>query len=977
MMGLTFFPVRAAADAMDASVSAAIALARALFVVKFTYFNPVLGSDKELPPHQLLLGARGTPDVVGGVSDASGISGIGSDPRFSTMANARWTLTMVPYPAASPTDADAWKAEYLLKREFWIDLDKNEWVRPSTLGAIERRRLLRIPAWNSAKKAKSGGFSEVPTDAHHFADGGFFRDGGEMTQYGNKNAPWKIQLDYQWYRSYVAHEYYDWLQKKECVIPPGLIVEARDKHGTRVGAGTSLDLGGPVYILHERTTTASKDVHYAFAAPTNALIDLRKAAPAAGAATTTDDRIQLPATLSVDPKDRRSRYLLPPAWHSLGHEAQNGTAARQTYKALQSSPPDTTKAAPLFFHLDDTILVHGTTRKRVARDARVTLFDHFTRIRQPDTDHPLLWRKKLATPLIRAEEGIFTDGSGLEAFTLVICHVGAFHIVREQRVAGTPGTDPLIGARAANDDDVKVSFRSGCPALENEGTFELHLVPDAINGTDFYDGPTDVEMSHLFVYVPVTIAKAARVTDADVAKVEGALSKAAERWDQQHPAYPSGGTKKNYAIVPKAGVSAGTRIVKLRHFMAPIPGGRAALTIHATRGTDRAFVSGNEMTLFVDAATIETGDSGTDADGTSAAYFAQAHEFGHVFGLPDEYVEVLNGAHAGFAVDPSWDEPLVPRFHQAHDGYPFLSDANAMMRSNKLPRLRFGWHYVRFVNDSVGPTSLAAGAPYVLRYPTASSIGDISHFLPDVTGHADNHPWQIVAPPTRLSGSPATAYADLVLYRCGDDEGTVAQMFGSLAAAQRVNGILLVRTNYWFAFSPNGTLDFTDNPTRYSLMTKFYQSVHFASGATPLSFVLAGGSSLQLPRIAVMFQPRFTFGPRAADDTVFGAPRPTQAQADVVVHVVKAGATPVASNLASVSGARPDVQIGETDLGPCLARFALGVTPVLPGAAPGAASAVNNAAITVADMQSSGIAATIALMLGDPGGSARTFGPLP
>ncbi len=152
-----------------------------------------------------------------------------------------------------------------------------------------------------------------------------------------------MPVDYQWYRSYVAHKYYDWTQKKECVVPPGLVVEARDATGARVGAGTSLDLGGPVYVLHERTKAKSKDVHYAFATPSNTLVDLTVATPAAGSKTTSDTRIVTQAALSADPKVRRSRYLLPEAWHSLGHEAQNGTAARQTYKAIQTAPPDLTK----------------------------------------------------------------------------------------------------------------------------------------------------------------------------------------------------------------------------------------------------------------------------------------------------------------------------------------------------------------------------------------------------------------------------------------------------------------------------------------------------------------------------------------------------------------------------------------------------------------------------------------------------------
>ncbi len=298
-----------------------------------------------------------------------------------------------------------------------------------------------------------------------------------------------------------------------------------------------------------------------------------------------------------------------------------------------------------------------------------------------------------------------------------------------------------------------------------------------------------------------------------------------------------------------------------------------------------------------------------------------------------------------------------------------------MMSDNESPRLRYPWHYVKFVNDHATGTSLAGSAPFVARY---HSFKDLVYELPE---HPADSPWKLDVPVKKLSGSPLKARADLILYRCSDDEGTVAQMFSNatLHTPQRFNGILLVRTRYWFAFARNGAATFANDQARYVAMHNFF--LHTFFDATPKPFIFAlSGAGLRLPRIAVVLQPHFTFAPLAHNDhDPDYPPDPTPSRANVVVKLVKApvgppAPHPVTTSLNSATGA---ARILEGDLGPCLARFALGISPTN-AAAPHAPVTFNNTPITVADIGASGIPATVAKMLGDPRGSAaRVVSALP
>lgn len=96
-----------------------------------------------------------------------------------------------------------------------------------------------------------------------------------------------------------------------------------------------------------------------------------------------------------------------------------------------------------------------------------------------------------------------------------------------------------------------------------------------------------------------------------------------------------------------------------------------------------------------------------------------AHEFGHALGLPDEYCEIVDPANELPGGGVSFSEPRLPSFGQLDKGFsdwrPFYSDADAIMVSNHLPRLRHFWHHVRTLNTDPAFAKLP-DRPYTLTH---------------------------------------------------------------------------------------------------------------------------------------------------------------------------------------------------------------------------------------------------------------------
>jgi len=347
------------------------------------------------------------------------------------------------------------------------------------------------------------------------------------------------------------------------------------------------------------------------------------------------------------------------------------------------------------------------------------LFDHRLKFRGPfDPVFVHMLNEKLTGQYVRAEDLIVRKGEAFVDATFVINHEGDFFVLREGRIPGLPGVVDHVGARmaAARAPENPIGdFLNGYPALGNAGTVELHFFPDA------YDGPYDdakegkflkdhptAKLCHVLVNVPLKVSPAVHrpvaaggkafdaptaadvVAPANMNAVFQGLLDAAERWDQAHPA--SGATgKKDYVIVPDAGVKDGTRVIKLRHYFGVRTDNKHKFTILAAFRNqmnaigDRAFVGrdpaiGALMSLVVPrppAPAVWTLPflAANDSDGVSLAFFTLAHELGHVMGLPDEYGEPLTIPVPAGATPPAvLVEPRVIRFGQAHEAYPFYAD---------------------------------------------------------------------------------------------------------------------------------------------------------------------------------------------------------------------------------------------------------------------------------------------------------------
>lgn len=954
-----------------------VPLAAAAQVLRGTYFNPLRAVKPEetpLPPHQWELHtvrdqAADPLIVVKGTrsSQSTGISTIINGKKLrEARPDQKWFLIL--RPDISEEQLEGISAPGL--REIWIDLEKNQWVLPQGFPVVEKRKLLRLPLWRSNWKARLGGLSPRRRLGDHISAD--YAMTGEVTTaeilkpFSTPADPWEIQVDVSWFRTFLQFHFYDHTQGKSVPVPPGLCVKILGKKldfatlqtvNGRVGGGTSIDDHGTIYVLHERTTEQSSDAEIFFEDPAGLVlsVDLSGKPPSPGAKDTRLRR-QHPSSVPARPDER---YILPDSWHSHGMEARVGSGPRKKWHELRPTPLgapvprslDTSRSNPLIFHFDDTILVHATKGPvGVPRGSRITLFDRALAFRQPmDPVLQPLWSGKLDENYLRAEEVIVGDAQPWQRLTFVIDLEGEFFVLRDARVNGALGVTPCIGARKAVAhavEDPIGDFLAGNPRFDGGGTTKLMLIPDAYPGpyTNEAEGaflgshPT-ASFCHLLVYVPIKVIADPTdpsVTPANLTAVHAFLMQAAERWDQAHPTNGAA-DKKDYVVVPRRGVKNGSRIVKLRHYFGLRFDGGEKLTVSACNTNqingvpfNRSFVSDHTLSLIVGGAGPDASDKATpDSDGLALPWFTLAHEFGHVMGLPDEYLETL--AASRLALD-TLTEPRVPRFAQAHDAYPFYGDRCSVMNNNQLPRLRYVWHHVTFLNQEA--RSQMPEGPYVTTY--ASFKGGTTHEMPD---GGKEHPWKEITK-KRASGDKAT----LVLFKLGDDESSLEKIFprptkNKTDPGAWLNAVVVVRTLIWFNFVPSAAGDFPSDAERWKMVRAFYSRIYTSDREPMLRFFIGGPSAAKLPRIGLIFEPRIEFGPDPNPKSGWAPPNMTESDADLVVDVIfqNPGAGPPAPRVppASTPPVKPPrFEVNRGDVGLSILRFALDIAPSAPSTTP-------------------------------------------
>ncbi len=944
------FSVFPAPDDAAPGSAEVIYLRRALFVIHGRYFDPIAQADKPLPPHRWAIAHSEAAFAEGTTSDGDGISTIFEPDTTGVPAEAEWDLFLVPI-FAGRSDSDA----YAERREAWFDIEAGTWIPPDEFPGESRyrilatRKLLRVPLWSSKRMVATGG-SFVGTFPHSgtFATTGVLQT-SELRPHGTRESPWVMQIDQGWMRTHIRLRCYDPIAKADRDIGQGPLLTARNGFGGDTLGGSSIvQPGGATYMVLAGTQDRMPQLDYQFQTPRHSWFAYRD-----GAAETTA------TTPPFDLTRFGTHYLLPDDWGSLGQDAWVGTAnptasARKPFADVRHR--GTAVDQPLSFHLDDLVLTGEDNERALGQQIdrtivlpsdRVALLDCTMALRDPDTNgHGTVpySRLRLTKFPMRAEEAMFVAGQGFEAMTRAVDYEGRLFSVAEHRVGGILGFDPLVGARAG-----KVLRASTGPAVTGVGqsNYEAHLL-DTRWVRSAYRG-VSARLAHLVIYVPAFVTaptvddmpggiNAARTIGVPVA--EHLLFTAAQIWDQTHPSNPTRAPpSKEYAIISAAGLTAERTIVRTRHhFGARKNAGRVdvrpppvtpplvpllpetKLTIEVHPQAGRA-TGGDPMHLYlVFGLTLNAppvnphpaaprpysfepaGGSMSDRiDLVPGQANTIAHELGHSMGLPDEYVE---GVRPGAGADgdlPQFDSRLRP----------FNLDNGAMMRNNRIPRLRYAWQRVRNVAAIANalPTThwSRTEAPFMAQYVAGSTT--LRYALPTDVGPfaTDPETW------TPQRGS--VGRCETALFMVGDDESTRGPVITPPTSGLRsdhFDGIVVVSPKLWFSFGPS-VASLSD---RWELMYDDFGRVYSTREQTPQFFIAAPSGATRMLRILILVQPRFEYGPNPSPLSATTVAQ--RSSADIEVNVQNGSAARL------LTPGSPDVlRIRQGDVGQFLMRYAL------------------------------------------------------
>jgi len=941
-----------------------------LFVLA-TYHHPITRAKVPLPPHRWTLTAAvakgGTViSSIGIESDADGVSAIFPGDDASDPATD-WMISWAPIlPSGVPQlGAD---------RVVWVDVDEKQWVaapEPAKLVDKEKRkRLVRLVAWESVKKVKSGGFETPPSAAKGVGKGRWDKEGliegvvlpHARKEHGKRADAWEIVVDHQWFFTYLVFRHYSLVKEKSLPVPPGLLVEAHDGKGKVVGGGVAVRTDGLLYVLHNRTQKDSTDLDYAFTTPVSTIIDLKADEPKPGddgALGAPDKRMKHVTAVTGD---IRTRYLLPFDWHTRGWDARITNRVAWTPAQNAAAPAirtqDTTLAAPLMIHLDDTVLVGDNDKPLTLPDkSPVTVFDQLLKIINPLTAMPHVTDPLLPRNYLAAETYMCPDGTKVREWRRIIDHDGKLHDVQDRRLPGTAGTTAALGARVARvDAHPMFNYPNGHPRVAKIGTYELHLIDTMVDDWE-YDEKKKLRLSHLLVYSSAFVTNVGAEANADKKVLEN-LDAAATQWNAGHPSnrFPN----KPYAVVPEAGVKDGGPIVLARHFFGHRSKAAFGKLVIQVLPKVRANVNNGVMKLELGNESFDA-DTASDSDSKTEFSFVMAHEFGHVCGLPDEYPELLK--------DPKNPKETtgLPLFNQPEgDGgpaRPFATDRRALMRANFLPRLRYLWHHVYSLNHEAAFSGLSGG-PFVAEY--RGFVEDpLIYKLPTVPNavmkaQADASPWV----PVGRKDLP-NKRGELILYRLGPDESSAEALYsGSRTTTPSpllgaIDGLLLVRTNYLFKAGPGATLDVAKAAAEGlldELTDALGRPVVGLVGKIPEWYAVGAAAPLPLQNIGILFQPYFALG---------SAPSPPH----VTVIVMPTGPNipnDLALDAAKLAGMR-EFRVSRPVVGFCLLRLALGLPTAING------GGVNNAPIDLNELKQTSLLKTVSDILQDPKGATRTL----
>ncbi len=410
-----------------------------------------------------------------------------------------------------------------------------------------------------------------------------------------------------------------------------------------------------------------------------------------------------------------------------------------------------------------------------AEDANfITIFDQQLTIRNPLEEFPhatdSLGR---GNNYLFGPAYIFVEGSDRMKVTRLVHYEGEMYSLREHRRLGTEGRTPALGARIAIENDhPRVDRRAtgaripGSLNFQGAGRYQLHLIDTVID--DWVYLTSVVKLNHLVVTFTAFVDQGDTGSQDQVDVVVKGLDDAARRWSAGHPAAPES-AKKAHTIIPKHGPL--DMVILVRFFFGhhrQFKPGRMRILLHEEV---RANADSTTSTIHIQLSDA-TGEGLVlpDGDGVTSTRFQMAHEFGHVTGLPDEYLEKTKLSDG------------LPWFFQVEsDGgpaRPFVGDRVSLMESARLPRLRHLWHHVFALNHEPSLSGPLGGRTFVSeywRFASEAYKGPLRYELSAVPPFAaPGDPWMPIArrvmPKKRV---------ELFLYQLGADEAAAGAIAGN------------------------------------------------------------------------------------------------------------------------------------------------------------------------------------------------------